>query len=32
VSRQGVDRLRESLLAGGFVQQAAAFDSIVASL
>jgi NitT/TauT family transport system substrate-binding protein len=32
VSRQGVDRLRESLLAGGFVQQAAAFDSIVTSL
>lgn len=30
VSREGVDRLRESLLAGGFVRRAAAFDSIVA--
>ncbi len=29
ISREGVDRLRESLLAGGFVQRAASFDSIV---
>ena len=29
VVREGVDRLRESLLAGGFVGQAAAFDTIV---
>ena len=29
VSREGVDRLRESLLAGGFVGQAAGFDTIV---
>jgi len=29
VSREGVDRLRRSLLTGGFVREAAAFDTIV---
>jgi NitT/TauT family transport system substrate-binding protein len=32
VSRSGIDRLRNSLLAGGFVSRAASFDDIVASV
>ena len=32
VSRTGIDRLRNSLLAGGFVSRAASFDDIVVSI